>query len=152
MKSVRIRVLEVLGPRVQQLRLLLLKLKGYKNISPNVVIERNVNLDRVFPQHIYIGEGCLIASSSTLLCHEHVYRDPLNADLPLLKPLVIGKRCFIGVGSVILPGVEIGDDCMIGAGTVVTKSIPSGSVAVGVPAKIIRSGIKMSDKAILIVE
>ena len=50
-----------------------------------------------------------------------------------------------------LLGVNIGDDCLIGAETVVTKDLPAGSIAVGVPARIIKSGIRMSDRAILVV-
>lgn len=150
-KGLRIRVLEVLGPLVQLLRYQVLQLEGYRNIGRNVTIERNVNFDRVYPQSIYIGEGSLIASGATILCHEHVYRDPDNSDLPLHSPVYIGRRCFIGVGALVLPGVNIGDDCLIGAGTVVTKDLPAGSIAVGVPAKIIKSGIRMSDRAILVV-
>ena len=58
-----------------------------------------------------------------------------NADLIL--PITVGDNVFIGVGSVILPGVTIGSNVVIGAGSVVTKDIPSGSVAVGAPAKVI---------------
>ena len=148
-KSLRIILLELLGPKVQCLRLLLLRLKGYRNISSKAIVERNVNLDRVYPDSIYIGEGSLVASSATLICHEHVYREPGNSELPLHNPVRIGARCFIGVSAVVLPGVTIGDDCIIGAGSVVTKNIPSGSVAVGNPARVIRTGIKLSERAVL---
>ena len=67
-----------------------------------------------------------------------------------LKPVGIGERTFVGVGATILPGVTIGDDCIIGAATLVSKDIPSGSLAVGVPAKVIRSGIIMNQQAILV--
>lgn len=148
-KSLRIIILETLGPVVQKMRYLGLRLKGYDNISSLATIERNVNLDRVYPSSIFIGAGSLIASSATILCHEHVYRDPSNAALPLRKSVHIGERCFIGVSAVILPGVTVGDDCIIGAGSVVTKSIPAGSMAVGVPARIIRSNLKLSSRATL---
>ena len=148
MKSIRIYVLEILGPVVQNLRQVVLSLLGYKNISKRAVIERGVRLDRVYPQHIYIDDGTLVASSVTILCHEHVYRDPIDSRLPLLKKVHIGKRCFIGVSAVILPGVTIGDDCIIGAGAIVSKDIPSGSLAVGVPARVVKSNIKLNDRAI----
>lgn len=148
-KSLRIIILETLGPVVQKMRYLGLRLKGYDNISGLATIERNVNLDRVYPASIFIGAGSLIASSATILCHEHVYRDPLNAALPLRKPVHIGERCFVGVSAVILPGVTVGNDCIIGAGCVVTKSIPAGSMVVGVPARIIRSNLKLSSRATL---
>lgn len=51
----------------------------------------------------------------------------------------IGKNCFIGMNSLILKNVTIGDNCIIGAGSVVTRSIPSNSVACGVPAKVVGS-------------
>ena len=148
-KNIRIILLELIGPLVQRLRFKILQLKGYRNISPKAIIERRVNLDRVYPESIYIGASSLVASSVTLLCHEHVYREPENSELPLHKPVRIGMRCFIGVSAIILPGVTIGDDCIIGAGSIVTKDIPSGSVAVGNPARVIRSGIRLSDRAIL---
>lgn len=49
-------------------------------------------------------------------------------------PVTIGQDCWIGGGSIILPGVTIGDRTIIGAGSVVTKHIPSDCVAVGNPA------------------
>lgn len=148
-KNFRIIFLEVLGPLVQRLRFRMLQLRGYRNISSKAIIERNVNLDRVYPESIYIGAGSLVASSVTLLCHEHVYREPGNSELPLRSPVRVGMRCFIGVSAVVLPGVIIGDDCIIGAGSIVTKNVPSGSVAVGNPARVIRSGIRLSDRAII---
>lgn len=54
-------------------------------------------------------------------------------------PVTIGDDCWIGGGAIICPGVTIGDRCIIGAGSVVTKDIPADSVAVGNPAKVIRS-------------
>lgn len=51
----------------------------------------------------------------------------------------IGNNVFIGAGTIVLPNVEIGDNVIIGAGSVVSRSIPSGSVAAGCPARIITS-------------
>lgn len=61
-------------------------------------------------------------------------------------PITIGKRCWIGVGAIILPGVQLGDDVIVGAGAVVTKSFPSGSVIAGVPAKVISVNDSKGDK------
>lgn len=149
-KNVRIFLLERIGPLKQWFRKIMLRLMGYKNIHPSVVLERNLNLDRVDPQGITIKSGCLIASGVTILCHEHVYRNPNNSNLPLLKSVEIGERTFVGVGATILPGVTIGDDCIIGAASLVSKDIPSGSLAVGVPAKVIRSNLELNQKAILV--
>jgi acetyltransferase-like isoleucine patch superfamily enzyme len=54
-------------------------------------------------------------------------------------PITIGNNVFIGYGSIVMPGVSIGDNVIIGAGAVVTRDIPSNCVAVGVPAKPLKS-------------
>ena len=53
-------------------------------------------------------------------------------------PVHIGKNCWLGAGVIVLPGITIGDDTVVGAGSVVTKDIPSFSVAVGNPARVIK--------------
>ncbi|KAK9242323.1 trimeric LpxA-like protein [Lipomyces tetrasporus] len=54
------------------------------------------------------------------------------------KEVTIGKDCWIGGNTVILPGVTIGDGVTVGASSVVTKDIPSYSIAVGSPARVIK--------------
>lgn len=135
---------------IQKIRYTKLKMIGYKNISSTAIIESNLNLDRVYPLGIHIGDNTLIASRSTILCHEHVKRDENDPGNPWVTDTYIGKNCFIGIGAMILPGVTIGDEVIIGANTVVTKDIPSNCIAVGNPAKVIKTGIKMNEKAILV--
>lgn len=53
-------------------------------------------------------------------------------------PITIGDDCWIGGNTTVMPGVTIGKGCTIGAGSVVTKDVPEFSVAVGVPAKVIK--------------
>ncbi|KAK6352054.1 hypothetical protein TWF718_005203 [Orbilia javanica] len=55
------------------------------------------------------------------------------------KPVTIGNDCWIGGNTTILPGVTIGKGCTIGAGSVVTKDIPDWSVAIGQPAKVVKT-------------
>ena len=54
------------------------------------------------------------------------------------KPIVIGSDCWFGTNVVVIGGVTIGDGCVIGAGSVVTRDIPSNSLAVGNPCRVIR--------------
>ena len=70
-------------------------------------------------------------------CHS---TDPVerNTRQEWAKAVTIGHNCWIGASVTILPGVTIGDNVTIGAGSVVVKDIPSNSVAVGNPAKIIK--------------
>lgn len=85
---------------------------------------------------IIIGEGTYIAPNVGLITTNH---DPENLDKHLLgKNIVIGKKCWIGMNAIILPGVKLGDGTIVGAGSVVTKSFESGMCTIaGNPAKII---------------
>jgi len=59
--------------------------------------------------------------------------------IPKVNPIKIGKNCWIGTNSTILPGIELGDRTIVGANTVVTKSFSEGNVIIaGTPAKIVR--------------
>lgn len=67
-----------------------------------------------------------------------VFRDK-DPDCDTFSPISVGNNVFIGLGAIIMPGVTIGDNVVIGAGAVVTRDIPSNYVAVGVPAKPIKT-------------
>jgi nucleoside-diphosphate-sugar epimerase len=60
-----------------------------------------------------------------------------------VRPIRIGGRCFIGGGSMILPGVTVGDEVIVAAGAVVTRDVPPRSIVAGNPARIIRSDIEV---------
>ena len=61
-----------------------------------------------------------------------------NKGLEYAKPIKIGNNVWIGGNVIVLPGVNIGDNVVIGAGSVVNKDIPSNSMAVGIPCKVIK--------------
>ena len=86
---------------------------------------------------IYIGKGTYIAPNVGIITTNH---DPYNLDSYLDgKDVIIGEKCWIGMNSMILPGVILGDHTIVGAGSVVTKSFPSGNVVIaGNPAKTIK--------------
>lgn len=150
--KLRILFLTTVAPVLRKFRIFLLHLKGYKNISYKSVVEHDVKLDRVNPAGIHLGDFSSLASGTAVLSHEHVFRNPNDYNLPYMAETTIGKRCAIGINVIILCGVHIGDECIIGAGSIVTKDIPSHSIAVGVPARVIKSGIRMDDNHILIKE
>lgn len=65
-------------------------------------------------------------------------RDPLwEPGMGLYGPIIIGDNVFIGVNTILLPGISIGNESIVGAGSVVTSDIPSHVVAAGNPARII---------------
>jgi acetyltransferase-like isoleucine patch superfamily enzyme len=55
----------------------------------------------------------------------------------------IGKHCFIGARSIILPGLTIGDESIVAAGSVVTKDVPPRSIVAGNPAQVIRRNVRV---------
>ena len=94
------------------------------------------------PGNVKIGKYCLIAAHSGIIANNHIFADPI--EMIRLQGLtrqgvVIGDNCWLGYGVKVLDGVTIGEGSVIGAGAVVTKDIPPYSIAVGVPAKVVRS-------------
>jgi acetyltransferase-like isoleucine patch superfamily enzyme len=85
------------------------------------------------PGHIKIGKECLIASHTSIYANNH-REHGLSCE-----GIEIQDKCWIGSGVRILDGVTIGKGSVIGAGAVVNKDIPPFSIAVGVPAKVIKS-------------
>ena len=131
---------------LRKIRIFLLKLRKY-DVKYSTIIEGSVQLDKLYPSGIHIGENTLVARGVTILSHDHCKR--VNNNQPFLIDTFIGKNCFIAVGAIILPGVKIGDEVIVGAGAVVTKDVPSNTVVAGNPAKKIRENIKMNDFAAL---
>lgn len=86
---------------------------------------------------IDIGEGTYIAPNVGLITSNHSFKDLDKHDIA--KPILLGKKCWIGMNSIILPGVQLGEGTIVGAGSVVTKSFTKGNcIIAGNPAKLIR--------------
>ncbi len=89
---------------------------------------------------IWIGDNVFIGPSCGFYTAIHpLVKEERNRGLELAKPIHIGSDCWLGASVTVLPGVTIGDGSVIGAGSVVTKDIPSGVVAAGNPAKVLRA-------------
>lgn len=99
---------------------------GYPEGPGKITIEDDVMLGSGV--HIYVSNHRYDESNVSVIDQGHY----------LAEPVTLKKGCWIGAKSIILPGVTIGENTVIGAGSVVTKSIPSYSLAVGNPAKVIR--------------
>ena len=119
---------------------------------------------------VRIGDRCLIGRGSGIVGHfsidigddvwtgHHVYITDQNhgydnVDIPISqqsmpeKPVRIGSGSWLGHGTVVLPGAYIGEHVVIGANSVVTGSIPSFSVAVGAPARVVKSMSEADESA-----
>lgn len=112
-------------------------------IGKGTFVDRDVYFDTVWPELISIGAGVSIAQCTILLCHEydteHYSCGDMIHELPhIIEPIKIEDNVMIGSRVTILPGVTIGEGSIIGTGAVVRKDIPPWSIAVGVPARVIR--------------
>ena len=128
------------------------------SVAPNAVLQGNIHIgDNCSVQYnslmtgygnpgdsqglIKIGNNVRIAPNVMIISANHVYENP---DIPIckqgmdIKPITIEDDVWIAGRVNIMAGVTIGKGSVIGAGSVVTKDIPPYSVAVGVPAKVIK--------------
>ena len=106
------------------------------------------NYDCIFldVNRIEIGNNVYIAPRVSIFTASHpIDKDIRNENLEFGLPVIIGNDVWIGGNVVINPGVKIGDNVVIGSGSVVTKDIPSSSLAVGNPCRVIRK-INEDDK------
>jgi maltose O-acetyltransferase len=89
---------------------------------------------------ITIGDDVQVGPYVQFLTPTHpVEAEPRRAKLEAAKPIVVGDNVWLGGGVIVCPGVSIGENTVVGAGAVVTKDLPANVVAVGNPARVIRS-------------
>lgn len=90
---------------------------------------------------LYIGRDVMVASGARIVPQRHTFESletPIKDQPCESAGIEIGDDVWIGTNVVILDGVRIGNGSVIGAGSVVTESVPEFSVAVGIPAKVVR--------------
>lgn len=86
--------------------------------------------------------GDISIGSETLVAFKTLFvtRDMMTGEV---RPIRIGSRCFIGGGSIILPGVTVGDESIVGGGSVVFEDVPARCIVVGNPARVLRRDIEV---------
>ena len=111
-----------------------------KQISVGRRFFANFNLTILDEAPVTFGDDCFIGPNVSIYtaCHS---TDPIerNSRREWARPVSIGSNVWIGGSVVILPGVTIGDNVTIGAGSVVVHDIPSNSIAVGNPCRVVKS-------------
>jgi acetyltransferase-like isoleucine patch superfamily enzyme len=105
------------------------------DLHPTCQFSLSTRFDRTFPRGIHVGAESYIAFEAAILSHEMIRA--------LYAHTRIGRRCFIGARSIVMPGVTIGDGSIVAAGSVVTKDVPPGTIVGGNPAKVLRSAIEV---------
>ena len=117
--------------------------------NPQIIIGNNVSINPDCHigaiNRIEIHDGVLMASRVFITDHFH---GKINSEELLVSPqkrilfakgtVIIKKNAWLGEGVAVMPGVTIGENSVIGANAVVTKDIPDNSIAVGIPAKVIK--------------
>lgn len=91
---------------------------------------------------ITIGNHVQLGPRVSIVAENHCFEDAtrrIDQQGVWHQGVIIEDDCWIGAGAIILDGVSVGTGSVIGAGAVVTRSIPAFSVAVGCPARVIRS-------------
>ncbi|HIZ83074.1 MAG TPA: sugar O-acetyltransferase [Firmicutes bacterium] len=112
---------------------------GGRHVHFGSHIYANFNLTMVDDTHIYVGDYTMFGPNVTVATAGHPILPELREQAYQFNaPVHIGRNCWIGAGTVILPGVTIGENTVIGAGSVVSKDIPANVVALGVPCKVLR--------------
>lgn len=109
------------------------------SIGDNTWIGHNVQFiggdaDVIIGKNVDVGPSVLFASGT-----HHFGNENRRAGTGYSKNILVGDGCWIGASATILGGVSIGSGSIVGAGSLVKDDIPSNSLVVGVPAKIVRN-------------
>jgi acetyltransferase-like isoleucine patch superfamily enzyme len=94
-------------------------------------------------RHVKIGAHVLFSNNVFICDHLHAFDD---TDTPVMRqgatapqPVEVGEGTWLGINVAVMPGVRIGRHCVIGANSVVTDDVPDYAIAVGAPARVVRS-------------
>ena len=113
----------------------------YTDFGKNIEVGEDVFINACchFQDHggVRIGDGCQIGHNVVFATLNH-FLEPEKRKMTYSAPIVLGKNVWIGSNATILQGVTIGDNAVIGAGAVVTGDIPADTVAVGMPARVVK--------------
>lgn len=98
-------------------------------------------LDDQFPELVVIEDDVTISFRVTVIVHDdakRMDRTQAGAGDGTVAPVVLKRGCYLGAGSLLLPGVTVGEGAVVAAGAVVTRDVPAGTVVGGVPARVIK--------------
>ena len=121
----------------KSLRVLFHRLRGV-DIGRNVEIGYYCIIGNVNPQMIHIEDNAVITANCVILEHDNSFYYTFGGKVTF-GDVYIRKHSFIGIGSVIMPGVEIGEHSIVGAMSFVKNTVPAYSVVAGQPARLLKS-------------
>ena len=115
------------------------KWRGVK-MGRDVFIDPTAIVETAFPENITIGNDVRITAGCVIMSHikaPHYLRETGLVPV-VLKPVVLEDHCFIGVNSVVMPGVTVGKASVVTSGSVVVTNVPAYTMVQGNPAKVIK--------------
>jgi 2,3,4,5-tetrahydropyridine-2,6-dicarboxylate N-acetyltransferase len=108
------------------------------NIGAVIGEKTMIDMNAVIGARAFVGKNCHIGAGSVVAG---------VLEPPSKKPVKIQDNVLVGANAVILEGVRIGKGSVVAAGAVVTKDIPAGSVAAGVPARVVKKVSEIADRS-----
>lgn len=143
--------IENIEERTKLIKKILGKSGNSVHIEPDFWCDYGWNID--VGENFYANHGLIILDAGKVVFGDNVFIAPScgfhtsghpidfeqrNKGLEYAYPIVVGNNVWFGAGVQVMPGVTIGDNVVIGGGSIVVKDIPSDSVAVGNPCRVIR--------------
>ncbi len=111
-------------------------------IGDDTIFDKNVSIVLAEGTRCCIGSGCRFANGVRIrTSDQHFIYDEYGKRINHAKDVHIGEHVWLGASVIVMKGATIGDGSVIGMDSMVTKNIPSQSLAVGKPAKVIKSNI-----------
>ena len=124
------------------------RLRGVK-IGKDCYIDPNAIIETAYPENITIGDDVRVTARAIIMTHikaPHHLRE--TGIMPMvLKPVRLEDHRFIGVNSVIMPGVTVGKAAVVASGAVVITSVPPYTMVAGNPAKVVKTFRKPPEEA-----
>ncbi len=128
-------------PVGSKFRCMLERLRGVK-IGKNVFLGGGNILDRVRPDLITIEDDVAISGGVSILTHSNPtepLRKMLGPESHIIAPVLIKKGAWIGVNSIILPGVTIGENAIVSVGSIVARDVKDNSIVGATPARFVKN-------------
>jgi len=123
------------------------RIEAFKQSDVNIGEEVFISLGMIisgYKEKVTIGNRCAFGNYVSLITSSSPNKSELTKNNYVKEhcikesPIFIEDDCWIGSGSIILPGIKIGKNSIVGAGAVVDKDVKSYSIVVGIPAKLIK--------------
>ena len=137
--AMRILLLRLMGARIGKRCLIYGSVKVYVpwNLTMGDAVCFGPRVEIYDKDKITIGNGVIVSQDAWLCTASHDITDPRMA--LVVCPITIGSDVWIAARASVLPGVAIGDGGVVGACAVVVKDVPPWSVAVGNPARVVKT-------------